>query len=227
MWKKPVAKTVSECPVCLNDDHLAALDGCSHALCMDCVVSVSKLHAKCPLCRSPYTLAVRHGGEKLAYHISGKFKIPGFMWVSSFCMGLANKLIFEDEEVFDGLEATCVVMMPEYLNDMLACASPRYFLSEIDEDKAIHGVADPGALHEQRFEEMKVAVKAWKHLPVIYTKLTIARHVQRMIRDGLFMRLKLDVGAASREERRRDEKPGDIPEEDGGHKYIMLFIPST
>ncbi|KAJ1468596.1 hypothetical protein T484DRAFT_1854950 [Baffinella frigidus] len=160
------AGAADECPVCMTHTQLSSLDGCRHKFCMKCATETSRNHPVCPLCRTHFTTVTEPGGYNLTYDISGKFKIRGFVWVSAFCMGLANELVFVNEE-----DEEYVVFMPEFLNDMLAADAKLYWLEETEELDD-NGEPDPGENNHKlrRFHEMEEAVKAFRNLPIIYTR---------------------------------------------------------
>jgi hypothetical protein len=217
-----IGAAVDECPVCMTQVQLSSLDGCCHKLCMKCATEIATNHAVCPLCRIHFTTVIEPGKYELTYHISGKFKIRGFTWVSAFCMGLANKLIFANEE-----DEEYVVYMPEFLNDLLAARAKLYWLDEAGEfDNIQNMVTDEHRL--QRFNEMEEAVKAWRNLPIIYTRLVMARHLERMINEKIFKRYKLYADAESRalrKSRRHKTRDADPSEEEGGHHYTLICLP--
>jgi hypothetical protein len=154
---------------------------------MDCAVRNSKYHknnnrcALCPLCRGPYTI-VTQIDNNLKYNISGKFKVPDFPWVSAFCMGLANNLRMRvTDEKID-------MSMPEYLNEMIGCTSTVYWV--VGENETMSEVLN-GTMSkemENRFVAIGKALTAWVLLPDIYPKLVAAKHLERMVKDGLIIK---------------------------------------
>ena len=113
----------------------------------------------------------------------GKFKIPGFRWVSAFCYGLAQNLHLNQSE---NQTAVC---MPEFLNNMVGCKSSLYhILEKID------------ITHEERDLRLcaiERAIPAWEMLPEIYLRLVVAKHIEAMIREGLIQRWALGTDTAS------------------------------
>jgi hypothetical protein len=179
-----------ECTVCFSQAIMSTLNGCTHKLCMDCAVRNSKYHknnnrcALCPLCRGPYTI-VTQIDNNLKYNISGKFKVPDFPWVSAFCMGLANNLRMRvTDEKID-------MSMPEYLTEMIGCTSTVYWV--VGENETMSEVLN-GTMSkemENRFVAIGKALTAWVLLPDIYPKLVAAKHLERMVKDGLIKKYPL------------------------------------
>ena len=215
-----------ECPICFKDVVvLATLDGCEHRICMDCVTSIAfNQHAKCkhcedgvarcPFCRKQFSTVIDPGVDHLTFHAATlEFQMRGFWKVSAFCMGVANR-ITNDE---DGN-----LYIPEYLHHMPGC-SPLVRLWEIRYD---HDT--PGGLHwykkkQRRFDEMNAALQPWLLLPIIYTKLIIALHIQRMVKEKLWDSHAMYTDEESVAERAEDQ--GDNPpESEGGRQQLFTSI---
>jgi hypothetical protein len=194
------------CPVCMTDVPLSSLDGCKHMFCMSCAVQTSVNEAVCPLCRKAFTTVSQTGDgrltDELTYHVlprfKGRFKIRGFVWVSAFCMGLANRLVFEahPEDLCLNPEER-LIMLPQYLRGMLGCHN-LYFVSETYNEELEEGPQLEEGPHEEAFVAMEADLVAWKDLPLIYTRLVIARHIEAMIKKKIFMRIRLQTDAPYR-----------------------------
>jgi hypothetical protein len=199
-----------ECPVCMMHVQLSCLDGCCHKFCMKCATETAKHHAVCPLCRSHFTTVTEPGFYDTTYHVpSGKFKIRGFVWVSAFCLGLANKLLFTNEE-----DEAYVVYMPEFLDGMMACHGKTFRLEEV-EDTDSEGFPITDNRNLELFAQLQEDAKAWRRLPIIYTRLVVARHMENMIREKIFMRYKVCPGAI------RSPALEDFPD----YHYTLISLP--
>ncbi|KAJ1470317.1 hypothetical protein T484DRAFT_1753943 [Baffinella frigidus] len=237
------------CPVCMTHVPLSFLDGCGHMFCMSCAVKTSATQAVCPLCREAFTTVSQTGGghltdeladeltDELTYHVRGgegrlrgRFKIRGFIWVSAFCMGLANRLVFKTDA------GECLIMLPQYLRGMLGCHD-LYYLSEAYGEDLLHQVSRkeleeggdislfPVDPHEEAFVKMEADLVAWKGLPLIYTRLIIALHIEAMIKKKMFVRLRLQTDAVSVAERLEDCSTELELESDASDKILLCSYP--
>ena len=212
----PIDEHSPECAVCLSHAIMCTLDGCTHKFCMGCAVRNSTYHnnrdAFCPICRGQYT-TVTQDDNNLTFKVSGKFKVPGFPWVSAFCMGLANNIRLETSD--DQID----VYMPEYLNNMIGCKANVYWVLQADDQ------IEPGNSSEemeQRLCAIEDALPAWILLPDIYPKLVVAKHIERMVKDGLMEKYPLPTDTTSIEERANDLPYENT--EDGGAEFTIAII---
>lgn len=224
------------CPVCMTDVPLSSLDGCKHMFCMSCAVQTSVTEAVCPLCRKAFTTVSQTGDghltDELTYHVNvqgrfkGRFKIRGFVWVSAFCMGLANRLVFEADPEEPLFTEERLIMLPQYLRGMLGCHN-LYFMTETYCEELEEGAdvsISPVDPHEEAFVAMEADLVAWKGLPLIYTRLIIARHIEAMIKKKIFIRIRLQTDALSVAERLDDGSTEEL-EGDASDKILLCTYP--
>lgn len=199
-----------ECPICFNDvGVLATLDGCVHRICMDCAANIAfNQHAqceqrvdgvaRCPFCRQQFSTAVDPGVDHLTFYAATlEFQMRGFWKVSAFCMGVANRIT--NDRHGD-------LYVPEFLHHMPGC-SPLVWLWQ--KRRWFNK-------HQRLFDDRNAALQPWLLLPIIYTKLIIALHIQRMVKDKLWISCPLGTDEESVAERVEDQEEDVPPESEGG-----------
>ena len=226
------ASSADECPICFNEVPLSSLDCCKHKFCMECAASIAfnqhatctlfHPHAKCPpcpFCRMQFNTVVDPGIDHLTLHVATmEFQMRGFKKVGAYCMGFANRItIVEGEDEHE-------VHIPEYLHRMSGC-SPLILLREKIYDENIPAEL-PGFLQKElRFAQMEAAVQAWRLLPIIYTKLIIALHIDRMIQERIFVTTPLRTDAESVAQRALEHESHFPTVAEGGHQILLICIP--
>lgn len=214
---EPMDEDAPECPVCFTTGVLSSLGGCSHKFCMSCAVKNSSVREctwsfhytemvkKCPLCRAPY-FQVTHDFNGAVYDVKKKFKIKGFPWVSSFCVGLAHNLRIKETK------SEYVVFMPEYLNNMIDCRSTVYRIDAADDMRCSES--------KKLLDKLELDLPAWILLPEIYPKLVVAKHLERMINDGLIVCLPIAVSKLAADQQARIYPDDKI--EEGGEMFTVV-----
>jgi hypothetical protein len=207
------------CPVCLSKVPLASLcttstrHACTHSICMQCAMQIADIDPVCPLCRAPFTTIIQNSNNSvIEYHVESNSLLPGLMNNSAFVMGIANNLIFEHDG-YGGYE----VHMPEFMKNVKGCES-LFALWETHDDNP---------RREQIFGEMEHAVDEVGNFPMIFSRVVIGRYVEKLVREGFFIKTIFCPCEGCVVERAGDLGPDDIPEDAGGYKWLMMSREAT
>jgi hypothetical protein len=193
-----------QCPVCWDHVALASLMAggrtrnnpattCGHKLCINCAVRIGNGTQRCPTCSTPFNRAIQLETEgplmnqlKYEYDVEHRSLFPGILDIKGSDMGIAGKLRFESCTDRSGVSNGRIkVFIPEFLYNMPGSPSPVVRFTN-----GLNHNGDPHLFELTRtavLDSLRTEVLGIQHLPIIFTRITIAKRIIEMAENyGVF-----------------------------------------